>query len=465
LPHRKSLRVQLAQLAEGTDEAGAQSTRMGLNPGEASPAPSLLGAAAGDVASHLPVPRDPKVLLLLPRALSTVLALLLLIPCLGIPFQDQTSLVQFHNRTLREWPNVRQLIAEPTQYFQRAREWLSDRAFPIREATIFQRNLLFYIFDVPPQKNVSIGRDGFIFYNGANRGNVNRILQDTCLRSHSPEISSLLQNALASFASFAERKRIAIDVVLVPTPATLYGDFLPRSVPESYRVACRERTAGRTPLLAITQPMPVHFVYPLLEMLEPRLQEGFFPKGNWHPMGLSQKVLRDTYLHRLGLDAQVDETLMKTTAPGEILRNFAIEKRVPVYDAVYPSVVADVEKDVALTKSTAEFFPQSEPSGYPFRPRAFKNRRPVLEESTLMVSDSYGFVAAPAFAAIFREFVQVMTNDMSQERVPELIDRIERLTHLNRIIMLVQEGDVEWMIGQWSQSLKAAGLTEIRPTP
>jgi len=152
---------------------------------------------------------------------------------------------------------------------------------------------------------------------------------------------------------------------------------------------------------------------------------------------------------------------VKTTAPGEILRNFGIEERVPVYDAVYPSVVTDAEKDITLTKLTAEFFPQSE-TGYPFKPRAFKNRNPVLDESTLMVSDSYGFVAAPAFAAIFREFIQVMTNDMGQERLPELIERIERLTDLNRIIMLVQEGDVEWMIDQWSQSLKPHGMAGMR---
>jgi hypothetical protein len=397
-----------------------------------------------------------------PRTLLAALALLLLMPCLGIPFQDRDVLEEFHNRALRPWPSQTLFLADPVNYFVQLRAWLSDRAFPIQQAAILQRKVLYYVLDTPPQKHVTVGRDGFIFLNGASDANVNGIFDATCARAHTLETSSLLQNALVSLAGFVEREGIAVDIVIVPTPATLYGDFLPGSVPEKYRALCRERTAGRTPLLALGQGSTINLVFPLLEMLERRLDEGFFPKGNWHPVGLSQKILRDTYLHRLGVNSPVEETLVKTTAPAEILRNSGIEKLVPVYNAIQSSVAPDAETDVKLTALTADFFPRPGTNTYPFKPRAFKNRNPVIDEAALMVSDSYGFVTAPAFAAVFRQFVQVMTNDMRQERLAELIGQVQRLGRLDRIIMLVQEGDAEW-IGIWSQSLKAARPAEMQP--
>ena len=160
---------------------------------------------------------------------------------------------------------------------------------------------------IHPQKRVTIGKKGFIFLNGASDDALNGILELTCIRAHTEEAASALKRALMPLAKYAEPRGIAVDVVLVPTPATLYGDFLPSSVPKKYRTACRERTAGYTPLLKLEQRSPVNFLFPFLEMKELRLDEGFFPKGNWHPTGLSLKIIRDAYLRGLGVNVEVKD--------------------------------------------------------------------------------------------------------------------------------------------------------------
>jgi hypothetical protein len=48
-----------------------------------------------------------------------------------------------------------------------------------------------------------------------------------------------------------------------------------------------------------------------------------------------------------------------------------------------------------------------------------------------------------------------MTNGMSQDRLAELIERIERSGHLGRIIMLVEEGNTDRIV-EWAQSLRMA---------
>jgi hypothetical protein len=293
----------LSEFLRRARQSGAQITGAALNLMEAPPRPAV-AEVRGGAAGQLPKKQNLKDLFFFrPRVLLTALALLLLIPALGIPFQDRASLEQFHNRKLRPWPNATELISDPPHYFQHVRQWMSDWAFPIKEATLFQKKFLFYALNTLPQRRVMMGKNGFIFLNGASDDTLNGILESTCVRAHTVETAAALKNALVSLASYAAQRAVAVDVVMVPTPATLYGDFLPNSVPEKYRAACRERTAGRTPLLELGQSSPVKFVFPLLDMKELRLDDGFFPKGNWHPTGLSLKIIRDAYLRQLGVSA------------------------------------------------------------------------------------------------------------------------------------------------------------------
>jgi len=166
-----------------------------------------------------------------------------------------------------------------------------------------------------------------------------------------------------------------VDVVLVPTPATLYGDFLPSSVPKKYRTACRERTAGYTPLLKLEQRSPVNFLFPFLEMKELRLDEGFFPKGNWHPTGLSLKIIRDAYMRRLGVNAEVKDVLTKTTGPSELLLSHGIEWPLPVYVVSKTPVVLDQQKTTSLTQALADLFPRSGVVASAFRSEKSGRRR------------------------------------------------------------------------------------------
>jgi hypothetical protein len=192
-------------------------------------------------------------------------------------------------------------------------------------------------------------------------------------------------------------------------------------------------------------------------MKELRLDEGFFPKGNWHPTGLSLKVIRDAYLRQLGVDPAVDETLIKTKRPSELLLSYGIEWALPVYAVTETPAVLDAAKTARLTQAIADFFP---PSGV--MASAFRSEKPVIDDVALMVSDSYGNLAAPVFAAAFREFQHVMTNGMRQDRLAELIERIERSGHVGRIIMLVEEGNTDRLV-EWSQSLRMAKSAAMPP--
>ena len=98
--------------------------------------------------------------------------------------------------------------------------------------------------------------------------------------THTEAAAKELENAVSLLAKFANASGQAVDVVIVPTSLTLYGNYLPKSVPPELRDACIARAAGQSPLLQVRSQAGVNVVFPLVEMEALRDDEALFPKGN-----------------------------------------------------------------------------------------------------------------------------------------------------------------------------------------
>jgi hypothetical protein len=226
-------------------------------------------------------------------------------------------------------------------------------------------------------------------------------------------------------------------VVVVPTAASLYGDKLPDSVPSRYRKACLQRTAGKSALLDVKAPPGVGYTYPLLEMLALRTDEAFFPRGNWHPTGLSLKVARDTYLAAMGVQPPPAESFSRGEAPAELLLEYGIDQPEPVYNLLNPHVT---EQPGAATELRVALTPMF--NAYRLNLRAFTNAEAVLGESALMLSDSFGDLASAVFASAFSTLIQVNTNTLLENRATAVIDLLQQREKIDRLIILVEEGNV-----------------------
>jgi hypothetical protein len=376
-----------------------------------------------------------------------VCCLFLFVPILGIPLQNEAVLEQLHNHTLSKWPKPHSLFGSPVQYFSQARSWLADRAYPIIAASQLSNKVLYFVFQTSPQHRVTLGKDGFLFLNGSSEADVNAMFDTLCIKAHSGAVGEHLQNALASLAKFARERGIAVDVVIVPTTATLYGDYLPASVPPTYLSACRQRASGDSPLLRIPRQTGMNFLYPFSQMQAARNDEAFYPKGHWHASGMSLKVVRDAYLALLGVQDQVDDRLIRGTAPAEILECYGILADRPIYFLRNEHVRRDQDRLAVLVKEVSDLSP------YPsFAANYYVNSSPVIPESALMVSDSFGDRASEVFAGAFKSIFQVASS-LPNENLRELIERLSRLEGTSRLILLVQEGGVEQIV-TWADALE-----------
>ena len=379
---------------------------------------------------------------------------LLLIPILGIRLQSNAALERFHNRILSPWPQTSEFLVDPAHYFVDARNWLADRAFPIVESSILYKKALFFGLHTPPQHRVSLGDDGFIFLNGASEDSVNGLLNSICIDAHSETLSAQLQRALASLSDFATLHKMAVDVVIVPTSATLYADYLPLSVPPKYLDACRAREIGASPLTRIQKQAGINFIFPFAAMKAARDDEGFFPKGNWHASGLSLSVVRNAYLATLNVQTPIDEKLQRGSAPSEIMASYGITLNLPIYFLHNGHVTPNRERMTELTKSVGDLF--SNPF---FVAHYFENAQPVVSENVLMISDSYGDLASEVFAGAFKSLTQLGINNLPREHLPQLIERVVRLEHIDRLVLLVQEGGSEQIV-EWAKVLASASTSQ-----
>jgi hypothetical protein len=379
-------------------------------------------------------------------AATCLLAACLLVPALGVAVRDERALQAFHGRALSAWPEVESCVRDPVAYFKNVRSWVADRIFPIQQATELQANLL-YLLGSPPESRVTLGKEGFVFLNGGTNQTTDSIFASTCVEAHQQRAADLLERTFAAKAtSMLGRPARPIDVIAIPTPSTLYGDKLPDGVAAKYRQACLDRVSSRSPLLSVRANAPISFSYPLPEMLAARDGEGFYPKGNYHPLGWSLKLIRDSYLARLSVSGSVDEKLVLRQAPSEVLRMSGVLEDEPRYFILNRNVTERPRKNAELARWIDGLFVSADIPAH-----VYTNSKPLLDERVLMLSDSYGVGAGEVFAGAFRQVTQVTTNYLRRGQMTRLIARIDYIEPFDRLIILFQEGNVysivEWLAG------------------
>lgn len=309
----------------------------------------------------------------------------------------------------------------------------AENGGPLQQAIGPHPNAHYQPLGPPSEAHVTLGLDGHVFLNGGNDDAINALFDIACVQAHTDENAASIRSALDAWAATATARGLRLDLVLVPTAASLYADKLPDHVPPSLRRACGKRTAGHSPLRAITAPPGLHFLYPLREMLAHRADPAFFPRANWHPTGLSMQVVRDTYLRSLEVQGDVDEELILAEAPSEILLRYGIEQPEPTYFIHNLHLAPDPDLDTQVRDAIASSFKSSR-----FITHAFSNTAPVIDETVVMFTDSFGDYASETFAGAFRRVIQINGNHLSGSAL-EIIDQIRELTPVDRIILLMQE--------------------------
>ncbi len=367
------------------------------------------------------------------RAILVAVGFVLLFPFAAMRGQTDDQLEAFHNRVLTQWPQRDSFWRSPSAYFSAINAWFADRAYPIIAVTYLKNNFLYFGLNTAPMPHITIAGDRFVFLNGNDDTSVNDMIEGTCLGLSDPSEMARLQAAVDEIAQFARHHAVEVDVVLVPTIPTLYGDRLPRSIPSADRTACSNLSKGSSYLAHIASSPGTRFSYPFSAMYDHRDDKAFFPIGNFHPGGWSVKTARDAFLHDIGVKAPTGETVQFTTGPSELLLDHGVVAPFPVYKVSTSGITSDGKLEAAIVADTVRFYDNPLDSIHAYRDPSAPD-----PESLLMLSDSFGEGAGLSYAAAFQHVVQMAA---PARDVAGLLATIAKLTRVDRVVLLFNEGN------------------------
>jgi hypothetical protein len=124
-----------------------------------------------------------------------------------------------------------------------------------------------------------------------------------------------------------------------------------------------------------------------------------------------------------------------------LLVTYGIFKYLPIYKITAPSVSDDTEANTRMRDAITPLFLNPR-----FITNAYKNTDPVTDETLLILSDSYGNLASEMYAHAFRRVLQVMANDTKPDTAAEMIRRIRETTKIDRVLVLMQEGNTDRIV-------------------
>jgi hypothetical protein len=167
--------------------------------------------------------------------------------------------------------------------------------------------------------------------------------------------------------------------------------------------------------------------------------------------------VRDAYLASLKAQVHIDDTLLRSSEPSEVLAVYGgVTKNLPVYVLHNDHVSADANRNALLKHAVADLFPNPYISSHYYR-----NSQPAINQSILILSDSYGDFTSEVFAGAFQNVFQIGCNFLAADRIGQLINRVSKLEHIDRVVLLTEEGQVE-MIINWSNALSPDAIFKWR---
>jgi hypothetical protein len=383
------------------------------------------------------------------RLLLTLLALLLLTPMLALPWTNEARLRTALNRSLTPWPEGKDFRHDPATYLRGVSSWLADRAGPVSEAAKLKSKILYYVLATSPQANYALGRGPFVFLTSGRPDQPYDFFEDACRHPEDPAFLRDVARTLSDLADVEETLGIPIRVVAFPTALTVFAEELPSSVPRADREACLARVRGPSRLEELARTSKGRLIHPLSQLRDARGDPAFFPAGNYHATGLSVRIVREILVDARDV---LDERVSRVSGPGELLSFFGIERPFDSYELT-PSrpVVVDRAGMATYTTLLARHLPKEE-TPYPAL-MVFDNASDRVSGTALFLTDSFGVLSARTFAARYKRLIQVFTNNMHQEEIYDVVERLGTAEPIDEIVLLVQEGGLPRVL-TWATALK-----------
>lgn len=164
------------------------------------------------------------------RGLTILWVAVLWVPVLQMVFHlfpERSTLAE--NRVKASLPRGKGGLPGRMRAFPKDFDWYFSDNFGFRDSLVRSHaSLLYRILGTSPNDNVVLGREGWLYYNGANDG---QSIKDYCgLATFSARDLEVIERNLTSLASYLRERGILFALVVGPSKHTIYPEYLPDGI-------------------------------------------------------------------------------------------------------------------------------------------------------------------------------------------------------------------------------------------
>ncbi len=364
-----------------------------------------------------------------------IYATLFLLPAM-IHFWPGEPSSKINYRPLKQLPEVPTNWREVQSYTVAVDAYLYDH-FGLRERYLKTANRIrYYLFNELMSNQITVGEDGFIFYNSHASDRPGQMFYESCNQARfAASYIQEIERGFASYLSYLHDKQLQAHVAIIPIKARVYPEKLP---PLERQWCAKDDDHWIDALVAGLNQVREKVYHPLALMraLKKDIQVYLPIYFHWHgetPRVIAQHMMKTLW----GLDAQrhsVEPQQVKETSDlrahliGLKFRNESVK-----YDYEQDGVVAC--SGSACVPGLAQFFEQA--------PLAYTYLSPVQDGPVLLVvADSFGQYITPHFIRGFARVVQVDASHMKADQVWAFYEHVLTTVQPTHVLNLLHEGGI-----------------------
>jgi hypothetical protein len=396
------------------------------------------------------------------RLLTVAFSLFLAIPAVGSLFADDAARSRWENRPLAERPTPFD-SDEDAEFFPALDRFLNDHFGFALTLNRWHRQLLFYFFKDSPSRDISLGKDGYVFvtsFQSAPFSTLDRL----CVRGMDANVAKTAAAAWVQILDHFSGMHDNVALIIVPSKPTLYPEKLTLSVPRRYREACAQYASAQSISGSIARAAQANgnrVIYPYEEFLRQKYDGNFYPRENFHYTGASAHWVGREVLQQLGIAVsdEFEEKVQGMFRTYDLMNLLGFTRQIQAIS--YPYTAFALKKKWGNPSFVLDYYKRAQASQFV----TINSGNPLSSRTALSVGNSFSQNTADNLAPGYRSLINVQINDLKKEEfVPFFTELVPRVA-ANDLIFVFNESVAPNAALSWAAELRRAGVLSNASAP
>jgi len=362
-----------------------------------------------------------------------LLVLVLFIPAASSFFTNHKHRSAWEKRDLAQMPNL-ESVQDIASFFSKMDLYLNDHIGLALDSNRLYRKIIFYVFRESPIRNITYGKNGFVYLNAHSTKYLNSNFESTCIRGVDPKYLPGLTRKLDTIFKHFEQRNYQVSFAVPVTKIAIYPENLPDNTPANILKACAKyRLGNNNPVLLDTAYSGKHdFYYPLQALSSLKDNPHFYPKENFHWNGMSAHVFSMGLLARMGIT--VDESIYNERSISTVsadLTDLGFDRQIKAW--FYPYSGYKIHRSTRSPSLVKQYYRNATDFA------EFKTANPATEQTALVLSNSFGSFTVPHLAPAFKTLYHVNINHLAEDEGPVFYAQLIDSLNPDRIIFIFED--------------------------